>query len=285
MGCSNSRGDRLTRYDSGLNPLFWNTLFECIRRADELSPLDKRILIASPWLSDVELKGCRWHPSQISAMVDTTKFSNLVDVLGKLVDLGYRVDLVVAARKGKFLPPKNNSQVMREKKLIENATSKGIRCSFKSDFHSKELATPFALLSGSANWTNNGLWNLIEHLEFKHKDRSVDAPSFNQNLTTVFDTYQPLKGLTLNQIQVEQGKSTNLHPIHETEIVKPKPTGGQAFVAYVEEDSVLGTSEIKEKSKDDNAAQTLLDIIQAMQDGNSGEEILEKASMLLQMIG
>lgn len=260
-------------------------MFESIRRADEVSPSDKRILIASPWLSDVELKGCRWHPSQISAMVDTAKFCSLVDVLGTLVDLGYEVDLVVAARKGKFLPPKNNSQVMREKKLIENATSKGVRCSFKPDFHSKELATPFALLSGSANWTNNGLWNLIEHLEFKHKERTVDTPSFNQNLSTVFDTYQPLTGLILNQTQVQQGKSSNLHPIHETEIVKPKPTGGEAFVAYVEEDSLLGAAEIEEKSKEDSAAQTLLNIIQAMQGGDSSEEVLEKATLLLEMLG
>lgn len=275
----------MTRYDSGLNPLFWNTLFECIRRADEVNPSDKRILIASPWLSDVELKGCRWHPNQVSAMVDTAKFCSLVDVLGTLVGLGYEVDLVVAARKGKFLPPKNNSQVMREKKLIENATSKGIRCSFKPDFHSKELATPFALLSGSANWTNNGLWNLIEHLEFKHKERTADASSFSQNLSTVFDTYQPLTELTLNQTQVQQGKSANLHPIHETEIVKPKPTKGEAFVSYVKEDSHLDAAELEEKSKGDSAAQTLLDIIQAMQGGDSSEEVLEKATLLLEMLG
>ena len=142
-----------------------------------MSPSDKRILIASPWLSDVELKGCRWHPSQISAMVDTAKFCSLVDVLGTLVDLGYEVDLVVATRRGKFLPPKNNSQVMREKKLIENATSRGVRCSFKPDFFTRRNSQPRLLCFQNqrigqtmACGISLNIWNLSTRTDSRHTE-------------------------------------------------------------------------------------------------------------------
>ena len=89
------------------------------------------MLVASPWLSDVELYGCRWHQSMLSTLNTSQAFSSLIDVLGVLSNLGYRVELVLA-RRGKFLPAKTNEMVKREKILIDKATQKGVRCTFRS---------------------------------------------------------------------------------------------------------------------------------------------------------
>ena len=274
----------MTRFDSGLSPLFWNTLFECIRRERELPPEEKVVLVASPWLSDVELYGCRWHQSMLSTLNKSQAFSSLIDVLGVLCNLGYQVELVLAARRGKFLPAKTNEMVKREKILIDKATQKGVRCSFRSDFHSKELVTPFAILSGSSNWTKNGLWNLIEHLEYKHRERDADAATFDQERQNILEIYIAADRVVIDRNHVNAVAAGDLHPIHQAGVIEPTPSGGEAFVAFVEEDSVLDSDALEAEPDENHAAIAFLQLLEGMKRGEASEELVKQAAALLNVL-
>ena len=274
----------MTRFDSGLAPLFWNTLFECLTRKSECTPGDNNVLIASPWLTDVELTGCRWPSNGLDSISSGRPPSTLVDVLGLLVNAGYEVDVVLAAREGKFLGTKSASIVDNETRLIAKASSLGVRCSFKADFHSKELSTPFANLSGSANWTNNGLWNMIENIEFKHRDRPSDATEYVSDRTTILRTYAIEHQYVVNQTHLSASDQNEHHPIHEIGIIDA-PSEEQALLSLMKDEEQGPIEKIlDEKSDIDAAAVALLDIAAAIEGGESTEQLMEQARLLLRSV-
>ena len=143
------------------------------------------------------------------------------------------------------------------------------------------MVTPFAILSGSSNWTKNGLWNLIEHLEYKHRERGADAATFDQERQNILETYIAADGVVIDRNHVNAVAAEDLHPIHQAGVIEPTPSGGEAFVAFVEEDSVLDSDALEAEPAENHAAIAFLQLIRGMKQGDTSEELIKQASALL----
>lgn len=163
--------------NSNLSILFWNVIFETLRRKDETE--NPSLVIISPWMSDIEIENSRWSPGALESLRESLgwngSFNRLSDVLSAAVNAGVEVKVYLAANNGKFLEKTSDLQVEREAALITRLEKGGVECFFKPDFHFKRILSPFAYLSGSSNFTVNGLTGkLQEEINWSHIDRDLE---------------------------------------------------------------------------------------------------------------
>jgi len=174
---------------SNLSIMFWNVIFETLRRRDEVS--NPKLVLISPWMSDIEVENSRWSSGALESLRQSLdwdgNFNRLSDVLSAAVNCGIEVEIFLAAKNGKFLTKSSDLMVERESAFISRLEKGGVTCYFKPDFHRKNILSPFAHLSGSANFTVNGLTGkLQEDINWTHIERENEAYSVVSNAVNMF---------------------------------------------------------------------------------------------------
>ena len=146
-------------FDSGHARIFWHILFEAAARFDE-SLDDRKIIIISPWISDITTYNSGWNDSAISSAFKRESGGNiesLSDVLVKLQRIGYELTVCTLSTTGKWLPKAKNKHLERERVFMKKCRDNGINCLIRNNVHKKHIKTPFATISGSLNFSFNGL--------------------------------------------------------------------------------------------------------------------------------
>jgi hypothetical protein len=146
-------------FDSGHVRIFWHILFEAAARFDE-NLEDRKIVIISPWISDITTYNSGWSDSAISSAFKRESggnFESLSDVLAKLQRIGYEITVCTLSTTGKWLPKAKNRHLRRERDFMKKCRNNGINCLIRNNVHKKHIKTPFATISGSLNFSFNGL--------------------------------------------------------------------------------------------------------------------------------
>lgn len=177
---ANARGGGV-RFDSGLAPVFWQALLEALARCDEVEEEERIIALTAPWISDLPFVGTRWSRRALSDVLNGRPCSKLSDLLSILASKGYNVTVIIAAPNGKFLKKTSSQQVRREMEFLRRLAAHGVSAYRRPDFHGKNLITPFVAVSGSANWTGNGLTGrLIENLDVYRNGAGQEGREYRQ---------------------------------------------------------------------------------------------------------
>jgi len=176
----NTGSDLMVFLNSNLSIMFWNVIFETLRRREEIN--EPKLVLISPWMSDIEIENSRWSAGALESLRQSLNwdgnFNRLSDVLSAAVNCGIEVQVFLAAKNGKFLRKTSDLMVERESAFISRLEKGGVKCYFKPDFHRKNILSPLAHLSGSANFTVNGLTGkLQEDINWTHIDRESEAYS------------------------------------------------------------------------------------------------------------
>jgi hypothetical protein len=218
----------MVKLHSNLSIMFWNIIFETIRRKNEVD--NPKLILISPWMSDIEIDNSRWSSGALQALTESIEwngtFDKLSDVLSAAVKCGIEVQVILAARNGKWLKKSSDIMVQRESVFIEKLKKYGVKCNLKPDFHRKNILSPFAYLSGSANFTANGLTGrLSEEIDWTHRDLDTGA---YQNSTESIDLFT-------SEVQWEIGTITRLSDYPEHEIINIQ-TGDKIKVVTTDAD-------------------------------------------------
>ena len=146
-------------FHSGHFRVFWDALLDAASRIDDAPANDKKIVIISPWISDVTTSRSGWSDAAIASAfgIDTGNIESLSDILGKLVERGYEVTIVTLSTIGKWLPKAINKNLELESNFMNKVSSKGVTCLLRNNLHMKYVKTPFSVFAGSINISFNGL--------------------------------------------------------------------------------------------------------------------------------
>ena len=146
-------------FHSGHFRVFWDALLDAASRIDDAPANDKKIVIISPWISDVTTSRSGWSDVAIASAfgIDTGNIESLSDILGKLVERGYEVTVVTLSTIGKWLPKIRNKNLELESNFMNKVSSKGVTCLLRNNLHMKYVKTPFSVFAGSINISFNGL--------------------------------------------------------------------------------------------------------------------------------
>ena len=157
--------------NSRFHQLSWEFLLTCLHvviHGGRLGEGERRIIVASPWISDLENPNFRLRSPLLDGIETNSRrrLSNLGKVLSLLSLHGYDVIVVTSAPgsnrwKGNW----NEESITRDRRFQEKLRSAGIEIIHNEDNHSKSISTPVGVLSGSANITDNGFFHNIEHME------------------------------------------------------------------------------------------------------------------------
>jgi hypothetical protein len=135
---------------------------------------DKKIIIASPWITDLENPVHRIS-SPLLAGVETKvkrKLKNLGDLL---IHLAKHYDVYVVTSEPNCSRWKSNwdeISVDRDRTFQKKLQKRGVHIIHKVESHVKLISTPICHLSGSANITNNGFFNNVETMNIQKRHES-----------------------------------------------------------------------------------------------------------------
>ena len=165
--------------------VFWSILHEAGRIIDTSEEQD--IVIMAPWISDLPMVECGWSSSSLESIYPESNghIESLSDVIIQLKKIGYQVTVVTLSTEGKWLTREQNKFADAERDFFDLLRPHSIRCRVVDDLHVKMLRTPFAIMSGSANFTRNGLFGRTrENIQVEHITQRTD---FDQLDNTVSD--------------------------------------------------------------------------------------------------
>ncbi len=148
---------------------------------------DREIAVISPWLSDVEiaLRPGPWY--QQLTVGERTGSSSLQMSLAAFCRRGWDVHVAVLAygenSYGITKPPEKFNS---ERRLLKQLIEVGARVHLVPNLHAKGIVTPLAIVTGSTNLTNSGLFAQAQnanYFAFSHAD-------FYANRVQLLATYQ-----------------------------------------------------------------------------------------------
>lgn len=157
------------------------TLFLAIR--GKLS--GKEVVLISPWVSDLDQSNFSL-PLPIKDEVSNELGKNLSKLSNILIELhkhGVRVRLVTHPLDGDYKSSWNQSSKDRETRFLNRLSENGVEVMYNVINHSKIIYTPVAILSGSANLTNNGFYNNQETMHLILSTNEI----FEQSKNIVYD--------------------------------------------------------------------------------------------------
>lgn len=147
------------------------------------------VFVISPWISDVELTvmpgGCHGLMGKGLVEPDT---QGLVDCLIRLRQYNARVAVGVLAY-GESLHglKKDLQQFARERAVLQRLLAKGVEIYLCPGLHAKGIVTELGLITGSTNYTRNGL-----HLQMQNANYfAYDHPDYAGNLQTLAGYLNP----------------------------------------------------------------------------------------------
>jgi hypothetical protein len=149
--------------------VFWSILHEAGRIIETSE--DREIVVMAPWISDLPMVECGWSPSSLESIYPESNghIESLSDVLIQLSKIGYLITVVTLSTEGKWLTREQNGFADAERDFFDLLRPHDIRCRVVDDLHVKMLRTPFAVMSGSANFTRNGLFGRTrENIQVEH---------------------------------------------------------------------------------------------------------------------
>jgi hypothetical protein len=155
--------------------VFWSILHESGRIIDTSD--DQNIVIMAPWISDLPMVECGWAPSSLESIYPESNghIESLSDVLIQLRNIGYSITVVTLSTEGKWLTREQNGFADAERDFFDLLRPHDIQCRVVDDLHVKMLRTPFAIMSGSANFTRNGLFGRTrENIQVEHITQRTD---------------------------------------------------------------------------------------------------------------
>ena len=160
----------------------WETLLSCMyfcSQGGRLEGEDKKIIIASPWVTDLENPVHRFSSPLLSGIETKVKrkLKNLGDLL---IHLAKHYDVHVVTSEPNCSRWKSNwddISVDRDRTFQEKLQKRGIHIIHNVESHMKLISTPICHLSGSANITNNGFFNNLETMNIQKRHE----PSFRQS--------------------------------------------------------------------------------------------------------
>lgn len=160
----------------------WETLLSCMyycSQGGKLEGEDLKIIIASPWVTDLENPNHRISSPLLSGIETKVKrkLKNLGDLLIHLAKF-YDVHVVTSEPNcSRWKSNWDSLSIARDRKFQEKLQRHGINIVYKIESHAKLISTPICHLSGSANITNNGFFNNIETMDIKKRHE----PDFSQS--------------------------------------------------------------------------------------------------------
>ena len=157
--------------NSRFHHIAWEFLLTCIHvrvNGGEVPTGDEgRIIIASPWVNDLENKSLRISSPLLDGVENSSRRSltSLARVLEVLSYYGFDV-VVVTSEPGcnKWKSSWAQKYVEKDRRLQNRLISSGITVRHNKDSHVKSISTPIGIMDGSANLTDNGFFKNIEHM-------------------------------------------------------------------------------------------------------------------------
>ena len=146
----------------------------------ELLKPSKEIWIVSPWISDVEIIDNRTGRF-LGLLPDAPqRWIRLSEIFTKIIERQGTVRLVTRPNNEKQEYYRNEQFVTQ---LVQNLTTDGNESRFKFNYseklHEKGLLTDKILLSGSMNFTFNGLRKLEEHISVTNDGSDLASASIS----------------------------------------------------------------------------------------------------------
>jgi hypothetical protein len=135
---------------------------------------NREIAVVSPWLSDVEivLRPGPWY--QQLTVGEKTTTSNLHNSLAVFCQRGWDVHIAVLAygvnSSGIVKAPE---KFVSERSFLGKLIGLGAKVHLVSNLHAKGIVTPLAIITGSTNLTNSGLYaqgQNANYFAFSHPD-------------------------------------------------------------------------------------------------------------------
>lgn len=138
--------------------VFWALLHEAGRYGPRLE--DREIVLMAPWISDIPMTESGWSPLTLESIYPNSNgnLESLASTLIELKNLEFDVTIISLSTEGKWLTRDQNRFADAERDFFHLLEPHGIICSVVDDLHVKMLRTPYAVMSGSANFTRNGLF-------------------------------------------------------------------------------------------------------------------------------
>jgi phosphatidylserine/phosphatidylglycerophosphate/cardiolipin synthase-like enzyme len=156
--------------NSRFHQVVWEVLLTCAHvniHGGRSGQNDNDVIIASPWISDLEHKHLKLSSPLLDGIERTTKreLSSLMRVIELLVKCDYDVH-VVTSEPGcsKWKANWSEEAVARDRFLQEHLTNAGVNIVHDKTNHAKTISTPLAVITGSANLTDNGFFKNTEHM-------------------------------------------------------------------------------------------------------------------------
>ena len=140
---------------------------------------DKVVLLTSPWISDIKNRSYKLNlPLQetVSCVVGRD-LKSLQTILIELSKAGAKVRLLTTSPDSNWKKDKASGYKRKEKILLDNLNRNGVSIRFNDDNHSKSISTPLAVISGSANATDNGFYRFTEAVSLTTRGQ----PDFKQD--------------------------------------------------------------------------------------------------------
>ena len=210
-------------FDSGHVRIFWHILFEAAARFDE-SLEDRKIVIISPWVADITTYNSGWNDSAISSAFKRESGGNiesLSDVLAKLQRIGYEITVCTLSTTGKWLPKAKNRNLDRERVFMENCRDNGINCLIRNNVHKKHIKTPFATISGSLNFSFNGLTGRTQETA-SYFVKSVHEQDYRQRKNLIHNSLDGARDYYTNVANIADWKSASFTNFSSTTPISKK---------------------------------------------------------------
>ena len=142
---------------------------------------DREVIVTSPWISDITNRTYKLNlPIQevVSNQVGRD-LKSLRQILIELSKAGAKVRLMTASPVSNWKKDLGPVYKQKEKALLDSLDINGVSIRLNDNNHSKSISTPLAVISGSANATENGFYNFDEVMSLTTRGE----PAFEQDRT------------------------------------------------------------------------------------------------------
>jgi hypothetical protein len=161
--------------------VFWALLHEAGRYGPRQD--DRELVLMAPWISDIPMTESGWSPLTLESIYPNSNgnLESLASTLIELKKLEFDVTVISLSTEGKWLTRDHNRFADAERDFFHLLKPHGISCSVVDDLHVKMLRTPYAVMSGSANFTRNGLFGRTrETVQVEHASNQQGFAQLHQ---------------------------------------------------------------------------------------------------------
>ena len=194
-------------FHSGQSRLVWHVLFEAGLRMDAIPEQDREVILISPWIRDLTTSQSGWCDLAVNASLGSgmSSVESLSDVLIGLRRRGFRVVVLTLSTSGKWLNKKKDKHLDEEIHMFEQLKKGGVECRLADNVHMKYLKTPLCVLSGSLNFSYNGVHGRTQEATNHFLAQTTDYEGCRRGIDNLLASSYPY--------DTEQGPSlTNWRP-------------------------------------------------------------------------